>query len=70
MTRPKSDLVALRQDLHNVYEGAPWHGSSITQVLEGIDAKVAASRPIPHAHTIWEIVLHMTGWTAATFASI
>jgi uncharacterized damage-inducible protein DinB len=63
MSRPKSDLEALRQDLHKVYDGDPWHGSSITQVLRGIDADVAARRSISHAHTIWEIVLHMTAWT-------
>ena len=63
MTRPKTDLEALRQDLHEVYDGEPWHGSSIIQVLKGIDAEVAARRSIPHAHTIWEIVLHMTAWT-------
>jgi uncharacterized damage-inducible protein DinB len=59
----KSDLEALRADLHEVYDGQPWHGSSIIDVLKGIDADVAARRSIPQAHTIWEIVLHMTAWT-------
>jgi uncharacterized damage-inducible protein DinB len=63
MSRPKSDLEALREDLHKVYDGDPWHGSSITEILKGIDADVAAHRSIPRAHTIWEIVLHMTAWT-------
>ena len=63
MNRPKSDLEALRQDLHKVYDGEPWHGSSITDILKGIDADAAARRSIPHAHTIWELVLHMTAWT-------
>ena len=63
MTRPKSDFDALRQDLHNVYDGDPWHGSSITAVLAGVDAKTAALRSIPNGHTIWELVLHMTSWT-------
>ena len=62
MTRPKSDFDALRQDLHHVYDGDPWHGSSITAALEGIDADVAARRSIPGGHTIWEIVLHMAVW--------
>jgi uncharacterized damage-inducible protein DinB len=61
--RPKSDFEALRQDLHHVYDGDPWHGSSITAVLEGIDAEAAAQRPIPGAHNIWELVLHMATWT-------
>jgi uncharacterized damage-inducible protein DinB len=63
MSRPRSDLEALREDLRKVYDGDPWHGSSITDVLKGIDADVAARRSIPDAHTIWELVLHMTGWT-------
>jgi uncharacterized damage-inducible protein DinB len=63
MSRPKSDFDALREDLRKVYDGDPWHGSSITDVLKGIDASTAALRSIPRGHTIWEIVLHMTAWT-------
>jgi uncharacterized damage-inducible protein DinB len=63
MSRPKSDFDALRQELHQVYDGDPWHGSSITAVLDGINAEVAAMRSIPGAHSIWEIVLHMAAWT-------
>jgi len=63
MNRPKSDFEALRQDLHNVYDGDPWHGSSIITVLAGVGAETAALRSIPHGHSIWELVLHMTSWT-------
>ena len=41
----------------------PWHGSSITDVLAGIDADQASRRPIANGHTIWELLLHMTVWT-------
>lgn len=61
--RPESDFEALRQDLHQIYDGDPWHGSSIKAVLDGIDAHTAASRPVPRAHSIWELLLHMTSWT-------
>ena len=63
MTRPKTDFEALRDDLKKVYDGDPWHGSSIAAVLSGISAQAAERRPIPAVHTIWEIVLHMTAWT-------
>src|SRR6266850_2209654 len=63
MNRPKSDFDALREDLRRVYDGEPWHGSSIRDVLKGVDADTAALRSIPNAHNIWELVLHMTGWT-------
>ena len=70
MTRPASDLDALRADLRSVYDGSPWHGSSITSVLEGIDAATAARRVVPGAHTMWELVLHMTGWTREVTARV
>ena len=31
-------------------------------ILGGVDAAAAAARPIPNAHTIWEIVLHIALW--------
>jgi uncharacterized damage-inducible protein DinB len=62
MSRPKTDFEALQQDLRQVYDGDPWHGLSITALLNGIDADAAGQRPIPDAHTIWELVLHMAVW--------
>jgi uncharacterized damage-inducible protein DinB len=59
----KSDFDALRDDLRQVYDGEPWHGSPIAAVLKGVDAETAARRSIPRGHTIWELVLHMTVWT-------
>ena len=44
MSRPKSDFDALREDLRKVYDGDPWHGSSIMAVLAGVDAQTAASQ--------------------------
>ena len=46
----------------SVERGDPWHGPSTRAVLEGTSAQEAAARPIPNAHTIWEIVLHLTAW--------
>jgi uncharacterized damage-inducible protein DinB len=51
-----SDLVL------RVFEGDPWHGSSTAALLDGVTAADAVRRPAGHAHSIWEIVLHMTGW--------
>jgi uncharacterized damage-inducible protein DinB len=52
----------LIDQLERAFDGDPWYGSSMTAVLEGVDARQAAARPIPGAHTIWELVLHTTGW--------
>ena len=49
-----------------VLNGEPWHGNGHSDaawpVLDSISATEAAARPIPSAHTIWEIVMHMTFW--------
>jgi uncharacterized damage-inducible protein DinB len=43
-------------------DGQPWHGPSLAAILDGISAEQAARKPSPDAHSIWELVLHMTGW--------
>jgi len=45
-----------------VMHGSAWHGDPVWQILEHISAEAAAARPLPHTHTIWEIVMHMTFW--------
>jgi uncharacterized damage-inducible protein DinB len=52
--------LALALEVHG---GDPWHGYSTRRILEGITAKQASSSPGGGAHSIWEIVLHMTAWT-------
>ena len=54
------DLIA---DLERENAGEPWHGPSRAAVLADVDASLAARRPPGGAHTIWELVLHMTAWT-------
>jgi hypothetical protein len=49
--------------IDRVTTGDPWHGSNVTQLLTGLSAAAAARPPSAGVHSIWEIVLHMTGWT-------
>jgi uncharacterized damage-inducible protein DinB len=53
----------LLDELRRAWDGDPWHGDPVRRVLEGITAQQAAGRPLPHAHGVWELVLHMTSWT-------
>ena len=53
----------LSEQVRLAHDGPAWHGASLAQNLDGINADQAASRPLPNAHSVWEIVLHMTGWT-------
>jgi uncharacterized damage-inducible protein DinB len=48
--------------LERAFEGDAWHGPSVREALEGVTWQKALLKPIPKAHSIWEIVLHMTAW--------
>jgi uncharacterized damage-inducible protein DinB len=43
--------------------GPMWHGPALNELLEGVTYEQAAARPIAGAHTIWELVLHITAWS-------
>ena len=47
------------------FSGDAWHGPSLMAILKDVDARKAAARPIGAAHSIWELVLHITGWEEA-----
>ena len=53
----------LLDELRRAWDGDPWHGDPLRRVLQGITAQQAAQRPIPQAHSIWELVLHLASWT-------
>jgi uncharacterized damage-inducible protein DinB len=48
--------------LERSFHGGAWHGPAVAEALEGVDAATAARRPIAAAHSIWEIVHHLTTW--------
>jgi uncharacterized damage-inducible protein DinB len=54
---------AVLSQLRATHAGEPWYGSSRATILAGLTPADAAARPIAGAHSIWELVLHMTAWT-------
>jgi uncharacterized damage-inducible protein DinB len=49
-------------ELASNLDGEGWYGESIREILNGITAEKAKAHPIPNAHSIWEIVLHVDAW--------
>ena len=43
-------------------QGPAWHGPSLQAALAGVTARQAALKPIPAAHSIWEIAGHAGAW--------
>jgi len=48
--------------LASTYDGNAWHGTPLRKILRGIDNEKAHARPIRNAHTIAELVAHLTSW--------
>jgi len=52
----------IADQLKRAFESQAWHGPSVLEILQDVTAGQAAARPIPGAHSIWEIVLHIAVW--------
>src|SRR4051812_49114503 len=57
-----SELSRIAAELERAYKGDAWHGPNMTVTLKGLRAFCAPVKPIPEAHSIWEIVHHLTAW--------
>jgi uncharacterized damage-inducible protein DinB len=52
----------IASQLRRSYEGIAWHGPALRELLEGVTAERAAAKPVPGAHSIWELVHHIEAW--------
>ncbi|MEP6919505.1 MAG: DinB family protein [bacterium] len=59
------EVERIQDQLRRAFAGDAWHGPSVLEVLNGITAEQAATRPVASAHSIWEIVLHIAAWEGA-----
>jgi uncharacterized damage-inducible protein DinB len=57
-----SEISRIIDELEREYDGDPWHGSPLVAILDGVSASQASARPVASAHSIWELVLHVTAW--------
>ncbi len=55
----------ITNQFETTYEGKPWYGSSITKILSDVTEKVALWKPTENAHSIAQLVWHMTYWRQA-----
>jgi uncharacterized damage-inducible protein DinB len=61
-----SEPARIADQLRRAFEGDAWHGPALLELLEGIDARTAAAKPLANVHSIWELLLHTAVWDEAT----
>ena len=59
------EAARIEDQLKRALEGEAWHGPSVLELLADVTPAQAAAKPLPGAHSIWEIVVHITAWVAA-----
>jgi uncharacterized damage-inducible protein DinB len=66
MKTKQSQSALLADQIRRAFDGEAWHGDSVLEILEGVNAETAAAHPIRGAHSIWELVLHIACWDDVT----
>ena len=57
-----SETARMADQLHRSFAGPAWHGPSLNEILADVTETQASRRPIEGAHTIRELVPHITAW--------
>jgi uncharacterized damage-inducible protein DinB len=65
-----STAAQLSNHIKRAVAGPMWHGPSLDELLASVSSDQAAARPITGAHSIWEIVLHVTAWAEIASARL
>ena len=60
-----TEIERISDQFRRAFDGNAWHGPSVMALLEGVSASQAAARPIPSAHSIWQLVNHIAAWERA-----
>lgn len=61
------EIKLLLDCLDQAYDRKSWHGTNLRGSLRGLSIKIAAWRPAPGRHNIWEIVVHAAYWKYAVY---
>jgi uncharacterized damage-inducible protein DinB len=61
----RSEAALIADQLRRAFEGDAWHGPAVLELLEDVDARMAAAKPLADVHSIWELVLHIAAWDGA-----
>ena len=64
------ECLRISDQLHRAFAGDAWHGPPLKELLSGINAAQASSRPLPAAHSIWQLVAHIDIYVRVTLQAI
>lgn len=60
-----TELSRIEDELRKALDGPAWHGPALMESLKDVPVDVAPAKSLEHAHSIWEIALHVAAWHEA-----
>jgi hypothetical protein len=60
-------MSQLLKAFDQAYNRQSWHGTNLRGSIRGVTPEVAAWRPAPGRHNIWELVVHCAYWKYAVW---
>ena len=60
-----TEIERIIDQLNRAFVGEAWHGPAVIEILEGVTAPHAVTRPLADGHSIWELTLHLDAWMRA-----
>jgi uncharacterized damage-inducible protein DinB len=62
-----SEVHRILDQYDRAMNGDAWHGDPVWTILEGVTPEQATIRASSSAHSIWELVFHMTFWETEVY---
>lgn len=57
-----TQVARIQDQIRRAFNGNAWHGTPLRGLFKDLTARQVSARPIRGAHTIWELVLHVSTW--------
>jgi uncharacterized damage-inducible protein DinB len=54
-----TETLRIADQLRRAFSGDAWHGPALDELLADVSEEQASARPLPSAHSIWELTLHI-----------
>lgn len=63
-------MIDFEYEFKKAYIGNAWHGNNLAEVISGVNPEKAFVHPVPEAHSIAELVLHISSWTTEVISRL
>jgi hypothetical protein len=65
LTFMNTETHRIADQLRRAFSDDAWHGPALNELLADVTEDQASTRPLPSAHSIWELTLHIELWAHA-----